>query len=341
MERAWLLILGWVATLVCARGDGRFLPPEQMASAALGGTRTVRIWLPPSYGSEPQRRYPVLYLHDGQNVFSSAGLDAAFGWGSWEVDHAVERLVSAGRMREIILVAVDNSPQRYAEYRGRAVQFTAEELKRERYVEEPGDNSAYERYARFLINELKPAIDRRFRTLADPAHTGVLGSSLGGVCSLVLAWDHPDVFGLAASLSGAFQIEKKAVIEELKRTAAPGLGGGDSGLQPQPKPQPRPPKAVRFYLDCGAVSDGGDDGRANTEAVVAELRRIGWKDGADLMYYLDARPLSPEQLEQLGVPTAKRAEAQVSQHNELYWRLRVDRPLEFLFPAGDAAPPRE
>ena len=78
----------------------------------------------------------------------------------------------------------------------------------------------------------------------------------------------------------------------------------------------------------------GDDGRAKTEAVVAELRRMEWKDGVDLRYYLDARPLSAEQLERLGVAPAKRAEARASQHNELYWRLRVDRPLEFLFPAG-------
>jgi len=340
MKRAWPWILGWAATLACAHAGGRFLPPEQMPSAALGGPRTVRIWLPPSYDSEPQRRYPVLYLHDGQNVFSSAGPGAAFGWGSWEVDRAVERLVSAGRMREIILVAIDNSPQRYAEYRGRAVPFTPEELKAEPYVTDPGDNAPYERYARFLINELKPAIDKKFRTLADPAHTGVLGSSLGGICSLVLAWDHPDVFGLAASMSGAFQIEKKAVLEELRRVPASGLGLGGglggSGLQPQPKPQPRPPKAVRFYFDCGAVSDGGDDGRANTEAVVAELRRLGWRDGSALRYFCDAHPLTPEQLERLGVPPAKRREAQVSQHNELYWRLRVDRPLEFLFPAGGA-----
>ena len=317
MKRAWLLILGWVATLVWARGGGRFLPPEAMPSAALGGARTVRIWLPPSYDAEPQRRYPVLYLHDGQNVFSSAGPEVAFGWGSWEVDRTVERLVQAGRMREVILVAIDNTPQRYQEYRGRAARFTAEELKRERFVAEPGDASAFERYARFLTRELKPAIDQRFRTLADPAHTGVLGSSLGGVCSLALAWDHPEVFGLAASLSGAFQIEKRAVLEELRR--CPG----------------RSPTAVRFYLDCGAVSDGGDDGRANTEAVVAELRRMGWKDGVDLRSYLDARPLSAEQLERLGVSPAKRAEARASQHNELYWRLRVDRPLEFLFPAAD------
>jgi predicted alpha/beta superfamily hydrolase len=316
MKRVLRLVLGWLIALVCCRAGGRFLPPEPVASAALGSARTVRIWLPPSYDAEPGRRYPVLYLHDGQNVFSSAGPEVAFGWGSWEVDLAVERLVRAGRMREVILVAIDNTPQRYQEYRGRAARFTADELQRERFDGEWGDNSAFERYARFLTGELKPSIDQRFRTLADPANTGILGSSLGGVCSLVLGWDHPDVFGLAASMSGAFQIEKRIVIEELRRRR-----GGS-------------PKAVKLYLDCGTCSPGGDDGRAETEEVVAELRRIGWKDGADLRYFLDARPLAPEQLERLGLSPGKRAEALRSQHNELYWRLRVERPLEFLFATG-------
>lgn len=306
-----------VLASISAHAAGRFLPPEQFPSTALGTNRTVRIWLPPSYDDSPEARYPVLYLHDGQNVFSSAGPNVAFGWGNWEVDLTIERLAGENRMREIILVAIDNTPKRYQEYRGRTTIFTDEERKATRQpIVEAGDNSAYERYARFLTKELKPAIDHRFRTLADPAHTGVLGSSMGGIGSLVLAWDHPEVFGLAASLSGAYQVEKRLFLESVL------------------KPHSGPPKPMKLYFDCGTkFGANGDDGRVNTEAVVAELRRIGWQDDVNLRYFLDEHPLTPAQLEPLKLPADKFKEAQISQHNELYWRLRVWRPLEFLFPA--------
>ena len=318
-NRAFILgsLLALHTPLALSEGQaaGRFLPPEPFASEVLGTSRTVRVWLPPSYDTAPDQRYPVLYLHDGQNVFSAAGPHVAFGWGNWEVDLTVERLVKEKRMREIILVAIDNTAKRYQEYRGRAATFTEEEQKTARFVIEPGDNSAYERYARLLIEDLKPAIDRRFRTLADPAHTGVLGSSMGGICSFTLTWDHPEVFGLAASLSGAFQIEKKTFLEQVLKSHTD------------------PPKPVKLYLDSGATSfNGGDDGRANTEAVVAELRRIGWRDDVNLRHFVDEPPLTPEQLAPLKLAENKFKEAQVSQHNELYWRLRVWRALEFLFP---------
>lgn len=306
-----LLVMG------AAQAAGRFLPPEPFPSAVLGTNRIVRIWLPPSYDASPGARYPVFYLQDGQNVFSSAGPHVAFGWGNWEVDLTVERLIRERRMTEIILVAIDNTAKRFQEYRGRTTTFTPEEKKSSRWpVIDAGDNSAYERYARFLTTELKPAIDRRFRTLADPAHTGVLGSSMGGIASLALAWDHPDVFGLAASMSGAYQVEKQNFLE--------------SAL----KPHTGPPKPLKLYFDCGVKSGTrGDDGRTNTAAVVAELRRIGWRDDVNLRYFLDEPPLTPAQLEPFKLAENKFKEAQTSQHNELYWRRRVWRPLEFLFPA--------
>lgn len=311
----WLLVFQAGVGMSATPSSGRFLPPEQFASEALGTNRTVRIWLPPSYDASADKRYPVLYLHDGQNVLSAAGPHVAFGWGNWEVDLTVERLVMERRMREVILVAVDNTAKRYQEYRGRAATYSEEERKTTRMVIEPGDNSAHERYARFLIEELKPSIDRRFRTVPGPEHTGVLGSSMGGIGSLALAWDHPEAFGLAASLSGAFQVEKKSFLEQVLKSHADPL------------------KPVKLYLDSGATSfNGGDDGRANTGAVVAELRRIGWRDDVNLRHFVDAPPLTPEQLVPLKLAENKFKEAQVSQHNELYWRLRVWRALEFLFP---------
>lgn len=274
---------------------------QQVASHFLRGERTVRVYLCPSYAKEPQRRYPVLYLHDGQNVFSSAGTNIAFGWGNWGLDETVDQLCAAGKMQEVILVAVDNSPARYAEYCGAA------------HGTNTNENTAFENYAAFLIQELKPKIDAQYRTRPGPADTGVMGSSMGGICSVALAWRHPEVFGRAASLSGAFQAETNFVKDILR-------------------PYQGKPKPARFYLDSGVVDFmGGDDGRKQTEAVVAELRRIGW--GNELKHYVDAQPLTLPELEKTGLRRDKWAEAQTSQHNEFYWRLRSWRALTFLFPA--------
>src|SRR4051812_43343132 len=98
--------------------QGRLLPERIVHSKSLESKKTIRIYLPPSYETSRRRRYPVLYIHDGQNVFSSAGPGACFGWGSWDLDLTVNYLVAAKRMREIIMVAIDNSRSRYQEYRG-------------------------------------------------------------------------------------------------------------------------------------------------------------------------------------------------------------------------------
>ncbi len=310
------IALSLLLTIQICMSQGKLLPEQSIPSRFLGSNRTVRIYLPPSYERETRRRYPVLYLHDGQNVFSSAGADCCFGWGSWELDRIVDGLTASNRMAEIILVAVNNSRARYAEYRGPAHPYTKKELAAlKRKPPAAGDDTAFENYAAFLIKELKPRIDREYRTLKDAAHTGVLGSSLGGIGSVALAWEHPRAFGLAASLSGSFQIEKKHFLEDVL--------GAHRGRR----------KSVRLYLDSGTIDfTGDDDGRKNTSAVVAELRRIGWKDGVNLQHFVEERPFTDEELEQAGLRRDKWREARGSQHNEFYWRQRAWRALVFLFP---------
>ena len=148
----------------------------------------------------------MLYLHDGQNVFSFAGTNICFGWGSWELDKTVDEQCGAKKMQEIILVGVDNSPARFQEYCG----------------QHAGTNNPtpFENYTSFLIRELKPKIDSDYRTRPEPEHTGVMGSSLGGICSMVLAWDRPEVFGRAASLSGAFQVDQTNFLNQVLRRYA-------------------------------------------------------------------------------------------------------------------------
>ncbi len=299
-----LLLL--LATLPAAFGQNSLLLDTNLPSHFYGWNRRVHVYLPPSYPTQPQRRYPVLYLHDGQNVFSSAGTNCAFGWGSWELDRTVDALCRAGKMQEIIMVAVDNSFARMEEYSGR-----------HHVAEGPATNTAFETYEAYLITELKPRIDREYRTLPGPAHTGVMGSSLGGLCSLALAWEHPEIFGGAASLSGAFQVEQTNFLNEVLKSYH------------------GPPKPFRVYLDSGVVDFmGGDDGRSPTGQVAAELRRIGWNKNLEL--YVDAQPLTPAELEKSGLRRDKWAEAQTSQHNVFYWRLRSWRALTFLFPPSEA-----
>lgn len=296
--------------LKAALGQSQLLKEEAVPSHFLGGSRTIRVYLPPSYQNETSRRFAVLYLHDGQNVFSSAGTNVGFGWGNWRLDNTVDQLCRAGKMQEIIMVAVDNSPARLNEYSG---LLDLSGPGGQTNASATNGKSPFGNYAAFLIEELKPKIDHEYRTRPGPANTGVMGSSMGGICSLALAWAHPEVFGGAASLSGAFQ--------------APGVTFLKSELQAfQGKPKP-----IRIYLDSG-VTDfmGGDDGRKLTEQAAAELRRIGWRD--DLLHYLDAKPLSAEELARTGLRRDKWPEAQTSQHNEFYWRLRAWRALTFLFP---------
>jgi predicted alpha/beta superfamily hydrolase len=220
-------------------------------------------------------------------------------------------------MQEIILVAIDNTRSRYEEYRGPACCDTERDGVEWQRKQPPasGDDRAFRNYAVFLIRELKPQIDRTYRTLPGAGHTGVLGASLGGICSLALAWDYPEVFGLAASLSGSFQIERTYFLSNVVR-----------GYREKPK-------RIRIYLDSGTIDfTGDDDGHRNTTAVADELRRIGWKDGVDLRHFVEEQPLSEAGLAQAGLRRDKWEEARISQHNEFYWRQRAWRALTFIYP---------
>ncbi len=313
IHRVTLLLLLLMTTKT---SQGKLLTETGVPSRFLGAPRTVRIYLPPSYEAEPKRRYPVLYLHDGQNVFSPAGTNSCFGWGSWELDRTVDELCAAGRMREIIMVAVDHSRSRYKEYRGMLYPQDGPARKALRGAGTNAlDNARFEAYANFLIKELKPKIDRDYRTLKTAANTALMGSSLGGICSLGLAWEFPKTFGLAASLSGSFHIEAMNFL--------------NCGLRASAAKR----KPIRIYLDSGTVDyTGDDDDRKQTDAVADELRRLGWKDAKNLQRFTDLRPLHEAELERTGLRRDKWPEARTSQHNEFYWRLRAWRALVFLFP---------
>lgn len=306
MFQKWVFIGLLALNIPAVRGQESSIKDEVVRSQVLGMNRHIQVYLPPSYESETNRRYPVLYVQDGQNVFSTAGTNSAFGWGSWQLDQTANELARSNKMQEIIMVAVDNGSARRKEYGGL-----------HHLPGGPATNSPFENYEAFLITELKPRIDHSYRTLPGAAHTAVMGSSVGGLGSVVLAWDHPEVFGGAASLSGTDIAEQTNFLNRVLKD----FHG--------------PPKPFRVYFDSGLVdSHGGDDGRALTGQVAAEFRRIGWTD-KNVELFTDAGPLTRREMEQTGLRRDKWDEARTGQHNEFYWRLRAWRALTFLFPPDD------
>ncbi|MDX1477807.1 MAG: alpha/beta hydrolase-fold protein [Saprospiraceae bacterium] len=193
--RIEIMVAGW--------SDGRQLQRASTASAnvwilhhsfrmpQLDRERRVWIYLPPGYETST-RSYPVLYMHDGQNVFDASTSYA----GEWRVDETLDSLHRLG-MPGCIVVAVDNGQQRrvdeyspwvHPEYGG-------------------GEGAAY---VDFLVETLKPYIDSTHRTLPDRAHTGIMGSSMGGLISLYAALRYPEVFGLVGSFSPAYWFSDQA-----------------------------------------------------------------------------------------------------------------------------------
>ncbi len=165
-----------------SRKDYSPAAPPAIVSGFLGQSRRYRVLLPRGYDEHSARRYPVVYFHDGQNVFEQGP------FGTWSADQTIDALVDSGQMREVIAVGVDNvGSTRLDDYRP------------------PGDGGRADDYADFLRAELKPVIDAQYRTLTGPDHTAVLGSSMGGLVSLYLGWDFSGVFGRVGAMSGSWQ----------------------------------------------------------------------------------------------------------------------------------------
>lgn len=178
--------------------------------------RPYRVWLPRGY-AESTKRYPVLYMHDGQVMFYSGS------GGTWQADLTADALVRAGRIREVILVAVDVGSTRTRDY-----VPPDDEIPPGLGGPAPGQA---DKYAAFLIQELKPVIDATYRTLPGPENTGVIGSSLGGLVSLYLAWDFNHVFGRCAAMSGSWQFTAFTTRLQLEaaRPLHTYLDSGDTG----------------------------------------------------------------------------------------------------------------
>lgn len=170
---------------------------HDFASHFLPHPRTLSVWLPPGYDLEPDRRYPVFYMHDGQNLFDP---ETAFAGNPWFADEVAEREVRANRVEPILIVGIANTVDRLLEYGPRQDPSRGGDWSRE--------------YGRFLVEEVKPFIDASYRTLADAENTGVGGSSMGGLISLQLCQWYPDVFRKCAALSPSLWWDQERFVRE-------------------------------------------------------------------------------------------------------------------------------
>jgi predicted alpha/beta superfamily hydrolase len=253
-------------------------------SPELRNARTIMVYLPPGYDDALDERYPVLYMHDGNNVFDARTSAAGVEWG---VDETAQALITQGRIRGVIVVAIFNTPQRTKEYT-------------------PFEDSEYggglgDAYLEFICATLKPFIDKTYRTLPQREHTGLAGSSLGGLISLYGLFKRADAFGFAGAVSPALWWSKRKIFSFIRHA-------------------PRPP-SIRLWLDMG--TEEGEPagplveykkGPADCRRLVKALTDKGYRPEGEVHY----------------------EEVEGGRHHELDWAARVDRMLLYFFGAAVA-----
>jgi predicted alpha/beta superfamily hydrolase len=224
-------------------------------SRILRNRRDVLVYLPPGYRRSTTRRYPVLYLHDGQNVFDAA---TAFGGSEWGADETAQRLVLAKLIEPVIIVAVANAGEaRLHEYTPTPAQISRHKRVRSRGL--------LPKYGRFLVEELKPFIDETYRTRPDADSTGVGGSSLGGLATMALGLWFPNVFRRLIVMSPSIWWDDKIIHEMVEEL----------------DDEVRPP--LKIWLDTGTAEEEWENARGLRDRLVEK----GWRLHDDLHYVED------------------------------------------------------
>ncbi len=260
-------------------------------------TRTVYVWMPDGY--TPEKKYAVLYMHDGQMLF-----DPAVTWNkqSWHVDRIAGELLKAGKLRDFIVVGVPSiSAIRFAEYYPqKAYEAMPAELRKAQVDSLLKGTPLADRYLKFLVTELKPYIDSHYSTLTGPADTFLMGSSMGGLISLYGMCEYPDVFGAVACLSTHTPMADPTKLDERSESEGPAY------FRAYVKAHLPPAATHRLYMDHG---DGTLDKfygpyQLKLDAVI---RECGY--------------------------TAANFDTRVfpgTDHSEVSWSARLDIPLTFL-----------
>jgi enterochelin esterase-like enzyme len=248
----------WIEDVEASGVEGRLIYWTDQESEHLGPTRHVEIWLPPGYDENPNTRYPVLYMSDGQNLFDPRIANTGVDWGA---DEAVVRLVEQGVIPPIIVVGAWSTADRGIEY-------------------SPWHGAP--NYARFLIKELMPRINQEYRTLTGPENTAVMGSSMGGLLSFYLVTYHPETFGACGCESTHFPLSEAVVAEHFEGVDQPKdpdetpyvIRDIESGLQVPP--------GARYYFDYGTEGLDAEYGPTH-EAVREWLLAQGLAEGTDFV----------------------------------------------------------
>ena len=315
MIRILALLLALIATPALATSDdpSRMIPqvsagridawPSLDGGAA--GRMSVWVWLPPGYAAGKRARYPVLYMHDGQNLFDKALTKFDQEWG---IDEAIPRMARQGDLREWIVVGVQSPRSRYQTlFPAKLLPLLSPEFQSRVRTLDSGDpkgSFASAAYLDFLVHTVKARVDASFRTLPGRADTAVMGSSMGGLMAFYAMADYPAVFGQAACVSMhvalASPTETGADHQALAAEVASAFDRylATSAMRPGPN---------RLYIDHGSKTLDGSYG-PYTDALVPMLHRRGWTDG----------------------PTFAFRTFTGAEHNETAWRERVDIPLAFL-----------
>ena len=288
--------LATVATTPAQRSAARFVTVEAFASAHVQ-PRRVTVWLPAGYDDAPDARYAVLYMHDGQNLFDPA---TSYGGVPWRVDAHVQDLMDRGAIRPTIVVGVWNTPLRTPEYFPNVLDRMAPEIAAVAGERTPLSDG----YVKFLTEELKPWVDRQFRTRPDRANTFVAGSSMGGLISTYALTERPDVFGGMAAIS----IHSPLITNgDLLRAKDPRVDQVAAAFVDYLKDELPAPGTHRLYFDHGTINL--DSIYAPYQARIdAAVRARGYRDGEDL----------------------KTLVFEGADHNERSWDARLDVPLTFL-----------
>lgn len=284
------------------RGD---IDTFRIVMPQLGGReRTIRVYVPPGY-HDTARRYPVLYLQDGQSAFVPGA------YGDWLVDETIDRLVRDGSTGGLIVVAIDHSEHRWNEY-GPWLNRTMH-----RWVSpswsEPTQGGEGAAYVDFLTTTLKPEIDRRYRSLPGREHTGVGGASMGGIISLYAVLTRGDVFSMAMAMSpavwfaegGEAWLSSNYLLEQLEAS--------------------RPPPEARYYIDIGT-----EERSRESDPDVRDT------DGAPVSYpraYIEGARALADALEANGVPATnvRLVVDSGAAHHESAWARRLAGAVLWLF----------
>jgi predicted alpha/beta superfamily hydrolase len=227
--------------------DGRLCKHENFRSRFLRNRRNLILYLPPGYYQQPQRRFPVLYLHDGQNLFD--GATAYIRGQDWHIAQTADEEIGSGRVEPLIIVGIYNAGK------SRIGEYTPTRMPK------IGGGRA-DRYGKFLLDEVMPFVEREYRADGGAWRTGIGGSSLGGLVSLYLGLQRPDVFGKIAALSPSVWWNQRVIYQFAEKMAI----------------ESRP----RIWLDIGTREGARIVEDVERYRDILLLR--GWHHGADLHY---------------------------------------------------------